>query len=55
MQVSANMPVLGNISDDTVATKCIIWAGKMAPWVKELAAMPDELKSIPETYMEGEN
>lgn len=49
------MPVSGNVSDDSMATKYIIWAGKMALWVKELGVVPDELSSIPETYPEGEN
>lgn len=33
----------------------VFWAGKIAQRVKELAVISDELSSVPETYMEGEN
>lgn len=28
-----------------------LWAGKMAQWVKSLAAKPDDLSSTPTTHM----
>lgn len=46
--------ILGSSISETVATTFKgSWAGEVAPWVMVLAAKPDDLSSIPWTYLFG--